>query len=58
MHRAGFVRLGDHLRRHVVADELTGLLAAAGFSAVQLYGSLSGAPYDQTAQRLVTVATK
>jgi len=38
--------------------ELTGLLAAAGFSAVQLYGSLSGAPYDQTAQRLVTVATK
>ena len=38
--------------------ELTGLLSNAGFSAVQLYGSLAGTPYDQTAQRLVAVATK
>jgi SAM-dependent methyltransferase len=38
--------------------ELTDLLAEAGFSAVQLYGSLAGTPYDQTAQRLVAVATK
>src|SRR5215471_15709533 len=38
--------------------ELTTLLAEAGFSGVQLYGSLAGTPYDQTAQRLVTVATK
>jgi SAM-dependent methyltransferase len=37
--------------------ELTDLLAEAGFSAVQLYGSLAGTPYDQTAQRLVAVAT-
>ncbi len=38
--------------------ELTSLLCAAGFSAVHLYGSLAGTPYDQTAQRLVAVATK
>lgn len=38
--------------------ELTRLLSEAGFSAVQLYGSLAGTPYDQTAQRLVAVATK
>ena len=34
------------------------ILAAAGFAAVQLYGSLAGTPYDQTAQRLVAVAIK
>ena len=38
--------------------ELNALLAEAGFSAVQLYGSLAGTPYDHTAQRLVAVATK
>jgi SAM-dependent methyltransferase len=38
--------------------ELMRILAAAGFSAVQLYGSLAGTPYDHTAQRLVAVATK
>ena len=38
--------------------ELRGLLSAAGFSVVQLYGSLAGTPYDHTAQRLVAVATK
>jgi SAM-dependent methyltransferase len=38
--------------------ELTGLLGEAGFAAVQLYGSLAGTPYDQTAQRLVAVAIK
>ena len=38
--------------------ELTDLLRAADFSAVQLYGSLAGTPYDHTAQRLVAVATK
>ena len=38
--------------------ELRGLLFEAGFSAVQLYGSLAGTPYDQTAQRLVAVASK
>lgn len=38
--------------------ELRGLLSEVGFSAVQLYGSLAGTPYDHTAQRLVAVATK
>jgi SAM-dependent methyltransferase len=38
--------------------ELMRILAAAGFSAMQLYGSLAGTPYDHTAQRLVAVATK
>jgi SAM-dependent methyltransferase len=38
--------------------ELRRLLSEADFSAVQLYGSLAGTPYDQTAQRLVAVATK
>ncbi len=38
--------------------ELNAILAAAGFSAVQLYGSLAGTPYDHTAQQLVAVATK
>jgi SAM-dependent methyltransferase len=38
--------------------ELVDLLSKAGFSVVQLYGSLAGTPYDQTAQRLVAVATK
>jgi len=37
--------------------ELTDLLVEAGFSDVQLYGSLAGTPYDHTAQRLVAVAT-
>ena len=38
--------------------EMMGLLSDAGFSAVQLYGSLAGTLYDHTAQRLVAVATK
>ena len=38
--------------------ELMHSLAAAGFSAVQLYGSLASTPYDHTAQRLVAIATK
>ena len=38
--------------------ELRGLLLEAGFSAVKLYGSLAGTPYDQDAQQLVVVAAK
>jgi SAM-dependent methyltransferase len=38
--------------------ELRCLLADVGFAAVQLYGSLAGTPYDQTAQRLVAVAVR
>jgi len=49
---------GVHLAYSLYSGaELTDLLAEAGFSGVQLYGSLAGTPYDQTAQRLVAVAT-
>lgn len=38
--------------------ELQALMLAVGFSRVDLYGSLSGDPYDQNARRLVAVGTK
>jgi len=38
--------------------ELSSLLAESGFSSVELYGDLSGMPYDHTAKRLVALATK
>jgi SAM-dependent methyltransferase len=40
------------------AVELSNLLYKAGFSQVEVYGSLDGTPYDHEAQRLVTVAAK
>lgn len=40
------------------AAELTSMLLENGFQHVQIYGSLAGAPYDQTAQRLVALAAK
>jgi SAM-dependent methyltransferase len=38
--------------------ELAALLRQAGFSAVDLYGSLAGLPYDNRAERLIAVARK
>jgi len=38
--------------------ELKALLADAGFAKINLYGSLSGTPYDHQAERLVVVAQK
>jgi SAM-dependent methyltransferase len=38
------------------AFELTTLLQECGFDIIALYGDLAGAPYDQTAKRLVIVA--
>jgi len=38
--------------------ELTALLERAGFSVVQLYGNLAGEPYNDSAERLIAVATK
>jgi SAM-dependent methyltransferase len=38
--------------------ELESVLSQAGFTRVELYGRLSGAPYDQNAERLIAVATK
>lgn len=38
--------------------ELKALMLAVGFGRVELYGSLSGDPYDQNARRLVAVGIK
>jgi len=40
------------------AAELSALLKKCGFSSVDVYGDLEGAPYDHTAKRLVAVAHK
>lgn len=40
------------------AHELTGLLRDCGFRQVEVYGNLLGDPYDDKAQRLVTIAHK
>jgi SAM-dependent methyltransferase len=40
------------------ADELGELLKGCGFRRVEVYGDLSGSPYDKTAQRLVLVSHK
>ena len=40
------------------AGELRKLLADAGFTAVEAYGTLAGTPYDHQAERLVVVARK
>lgn len=40
------------------AVELSSLLTEGGFASVDVYGSLEGAPYDNTAKRLVMVARK
>ncbi|MGD2136134.1 MAG: class I SAM-dependent methyltransferase [Gemmatimonadales bacterium] len=46
----------DH--RLFSAAELGALLTKAGFTAWTAYGGLDGSPYDQTAERLVLVATR
>jgi SAM-dependent methyltransferase len=40
------------------AAQLSELLKSCGFSRVEVYGDLTGSPYDQTAKRLVVVAHK
>lgn len=40
------------------ATELAALFKECGFSATEVYGDLTGAPYDHTAKRLVLVAHK
>jgi SAM-dependent methyltransferase len=40
------------------AAQLSELLKSCGFGRVEIYGDLSGSPYDQTAKRLVVVAHK
>jgi SAM-dependent methyltransferase len=57
------IRGGDHKVftfgiRIYSGAELASALREAGFSRVELFGSLEGKPYDHTAQRLVAVATR
>ena len=40
------------------ATELAALLSDCGFKAIDVYGDLTGTPYDHTAKRLVLVAHK
>ena len=40
------------------AAELCELLKSCGFGRAEVFGDLSGSPYDQTAKRLVVVAHK
>lgn len=40
------------------ADELLGLLQGVGFEHLHAYGSLSGAPYDSAAARLIAIGQK
>ena len=44
--------------RQYSAAELSKLLKECGFSGVEVYGDLSGAPYDMQAKRLVVVAQR
>jgi SAM-dependent methyltransferase len=46
------------LHRLYPAAELSALLRECGFSAVEIYGDLAGAPHDHEAERLVAVAHK
>lgn len=39
-------------------DELSNILENSGFSQVEIFGNLDGAPYDDKAERLVVVAKK
>ncbi len=40
------------------AAQLSELLKSCGFGKVEIYGDLSGSPYDQTAKRLIVMARK
>lgn len=40
------------------ADELVKLMRKAGFGRAEAFGSLTGAPYDQSSERLIVVAWK
>ena len=53
-------KMDEHKLSHRLysAAELAALLKDCGFTTVDAYGDLAGAPYDQTAKRLVVVAYK
>jgi len=53
-------KIEEHRLSHRLysAVELAALLKDCGFTTIETYGDLTGAPYDHTARRLVTVAHK
>jgi hypothetical protein len=56
--RDGGVRI-FRLRHWIYSGrELREMLAAAGFSTIDLYGDLAGAPYGPEAKRMIAVAHK
>ena len=54
----GEVREQRYRLRIYSGVELKAVMLSAGFSQVDLYGTLDGAPYDHSARRLVAVGTK
>ena len=56
--RGGDRRELDFSTRLYSAVELGAVLKQAGFQNVEFFGTLEGAPYDHTAERLVAVAAK
>ncbi len=52
------VRESDVSSRIYSGSEMRRLLMKAGFASVELYGNLEGAPYDENAARLISVATR
>lgn len=60
-----WIRIDGHERQEFTfnlriysGSELRGLMLTTGFRSVQLFGDLTGTPYDQNAKRLVAVALK
>jgi hypothetical protein len=56
--RDGVARTVHFQNRIYSGQELKDLLLRAGFTKVNLYGSLDGEPYDWNAKRLIAVAAK
>jgi len=54
----GYARSFEFTLRLYSGDELRSLLKDAGFQTVELFGNLSGHPYDLEAMRLIGVARK
>lgn len=52
------IRESDVSSRIYSGSEMRRLLMKAGFASVELYGNLEGAPYDENAARLISVATR
>lgn len=57
LQRAGQSREIGFVVRLYAATEMRVLLRRAGFSEVRFFGSLEGAPYDHTANRMIVLAT-